>query len=146
LRAGPLELEVLRCGSGRPIVLVRGIDPISPKAPFVDVLAEQGEVIAPSMPGFGASRLPDNFEMVYDLVHLWRDVLDALPDRVALIGFSFGGWIAAELGGGWSSEAGAAGAGQSGRRQARRARGARPCSFLQHEPGRAEPARLARSG
>jgi alpha/beta superfamily hydrolase len=76
---------------------VHGVNPVSPKAPFLDMLAEHGEVIAPSMPGFGGSPLPDDFETVYDLVHLWRDVLDALPDRVALIGFSFGGWIAAEL-------------------------------------------------
>jgi pimeloyl-ACP methyl ester carboxylesterase len=101
LRAGPLELEVLRRGpSGadrRPILLAHGIDPVSPKAPFVDLLAEHGEVIAPAMPGFGGSKLPDDFDTVYDLVHLWRDMLDAMPDRVALIGFSFGGWIAAEL-------------------------------------------------
>jgi pimeloyl-ACP methyl ester carboxylesterase len=101
LRAGPLDLEVLRRGpagaESRPIVLVHGIAPVSPNAPFLDRLAEHGVVIAPSMPGFGASPLPDDFETVYDLVHLWRDVLDAMPSRVALIGFSFGGWIAAEL-------------------------------------------------
>jgi pimeloyl-ACP methyl ester carboxylesterase len=49
------------------------------------------------MPGFGASPLPEDFETVYDLVHVWRDVLDAMPGPVALIGFSFGGWIAAEI-------------------------------------------------
>ena len=34
---------------------------------------------------------------MYDLVHLYREVLDALPGEAALIGFSFGGWIAAEI-------------------------------------------------
>ncbi len=35
---------------------------------------------------------------MYDLVHLYLAVLDALPsDRVTMIGFSFGGWIAAEV-------------------------------------------------
>src|SRR3954453_14893298 len=97
LHAGPLELETLRRGKGRSIVLVHGIDPVSPKAPFVDLLAEQGEVIAPSMPGFGASPLPEDFETVYDLVHVWREMLDAMPGPVALIAFSFGGWIAAEI-------------------------------------------------
>src|SRR3954463_4998771 len=100
-RMESLDLEVLRrgpTGAGRrPILLVHGIDPVSPKAPFVDLLAEHGEVIAPSMPGFGASPLPEDFETVYDLVHVWRDVLDAMPGPVALIGFSFGGWIAAEI-------------------------------------------------
>jgi len=97
MRAGPLELEVFRRGKGRPILLVHGVTPVSPKAPFVDMLAEHGEVIAPSMPGFGGSPLPDDFDTMYDLVHVWRDVLDALPDRVAVIGFSFGGWVAAEI-------------------------------------------------
>src|ERR1051325_7306906 len=97
LHFGRLDLEVLRRGAGRPIVLAHGIAPVSPKAPFVDLLAERGEVIAPSMPGFGASPLPEDFETVYDLVHVWRDVLDAMPGPVALIGFSFGGWSGAEI-------------------------------------------------
>src|SRR3954447_14807746 len=95
--AGPLELEVMRRGQGGAKPLVPGVTPVSPKAPFVEMLAEHGEVIAPSMPGFGASKLPEDFETVYDLVHLWREVLDAMPGPVALIGFSFGGWIAAEI-------------------------------------------------
>jgi pimeloyl-ACP methyl ester carboxylesterase len=97
LRVGPLELEVLRRGSGKPILLVHGINPVSPKAPFLDLLAEHGEVIAPSHPGFGKSLLPENFDTVYDLVHLYREVLDVLPAKAIVIGFSFGGWIAAEL-------------------------------------------------
>ena len=44
-----------------------------------------------------------------------------------------------------ASETGAARPGRSGRGQARRSRGARFCPFLQHQPGRAEPPRLARS-
>src|SRR5689334_21102897 len=97
LKTGSLELEVLRRGKGRPILLVHGITPVSPHAPFVDLLAEHGEVVAPSMPGFGGSPSPEDFETVYDLVHLWRDVLDALPDRATMIGFSFGGLLAAEI-------------------------------------------------
>ena len=38
LRVGPLELEVLRRGSGRPILLVHGINPVSPHAGFLDRL------------------------------------------------------------------------------------------------------------
>lgn len=97
MQIGPLELEVLRRGEGHPILLLHGIGPISPKAPFVDLLARHGEVIAPSHPGFGNSPRPADFETVYDLVHLYRDMLDALPEKAAVIGFSFGGWIAAEL-------------------------------------------------
>ncbi len=97
LRVGPLDLEVLRRGSGRTILLVHGINPVSPKAPFLDLLAEHGEIIAPSHPGFGNSPLPQDFDTMYDLVHLYREVLDALPGKVAIVGFSFGGWITAEI-------------------------------------------------
>jgi pimeloyl-ACP methyl ester carboxylesterase len=97
LRVGSLDLDVLRRGSGRPILLVHGINPVSPQAPFLDLLAEHGEIIAPSSPGFGNSPRPDDFDTMYDLVHLYRDVLDTLPAPATMIGFSFGGWIAAEV-------------------------------------------------
>jgi pimeloyl-ACP methyl ester carboxylesterase len=101
LRAGALDLEVLRQGpnggGGRPILLVHGANPVSPEAPFVDLLAAHGEVVAPSHPGFGSSPRPDDFDTMYDLVHLYRDVLDVLPEKAVMIGFSFGGWIAAEV-------------------------------------------------
>jgi pimeloyl-ACP methyl ester carboxylesterase len=97
LRVGPLEMEVLRRGHGQPILLVHGINPVSRKAAFVDQLAEYGEVIAPSHPGFGKSPLPEDFDTMYDLVQLYREVLDGLPDDAVMIGFSFGGWIAAEV-------------------------------------------------
>ena len=98
LRAGGLELEVVRRGDGPPIVLLHDVNPISPHAPFLDLLAQHGEVIAPSHPGFGASSRPTDFDTMYDLVNLYHDVLDAIPgDAVSVVGFGFGGWIAAEL-------------------------------------------------
>ena len=98
LKAGPIDLEVLRHGEGRPILLVHGVNPVNPKAPFLDLLAEHGAVIAPSHPGFGQSPLPDDFDTMYDLVHLYLDLLEHLRvDAVTLIGLSFGGWLAAEI-------------------------------------------------
>lgn len=102
LRVGPHELEALRRRGGTreaaPILLVHGIHPIAAGAPFLELLATKGEVIAPSHPGFGMSPRPPDFDTMYDLVHLYLAVLDALEgDRVTVIGFSFGGWIAAEV-------------------------------------------------
>jgi pimeloyl-ACP methyl ester carboxylesterase len=97
LQVGPLDLEVLRRGSGRPILLFHGVNPVSPKAPFLDRLAEHGEIIAPSHPGFGNSPRPEDFDTMYDLVHLYLEMLAALPAPALVIGFSFGGWIAAEV-------------------------------------------------
>jgi pimeloyl-ACP methyl ester carboxylesterase len=104
LRAGNIELEVLRRGSGRTILIVHGVNPVSPTAAFLDMLAEHGEIIAPSHPGFGNSPLPEDFDTMYDLVQLYREVLDRLPGKVAMIGFSFGGWIAAEVAVGGSAK------------------------------------------
>jgi len=93
-----IELEVLRHGAGRPILVLHGFDTVDPEAPFLDRLARYGEVIAPSSPGFGKSPRPRDFDTVYDLVRLYLSALAALPgDKITLMGFSFGGWLAAEI-------------------------------------------------
>jgi pimeloyl-ACP methyl ester carboxylesterase len=92
------DLEVVRRGEGRPILLLHGMNTVHPRAPFLDLLAEHAEVVAPSHPGFGRSPRPDDFDSVYDLVHLYLDVLDQFPhDKVTLLGLSFEGWLAAEV-------------------------------------------------
>ena len=98
LSVGGMELEVLRRGTGQPVLLLHGMQNVDPRARFVDLLGRRAEVIAPSHPGFGHSARPADFDTVYDLVHLYLDLLDALPyERVTLVGLSFGGWLAAEL-------------------------------------------------
>jgi pimeloyl-ACP methyl ester carboxylesterase len=93
-----IELEVLRRGQGAPVVLLHGMDTVSPKAPFLDLLARHVEIIGPSAPGFGNSPRPDDFDTIYDLVHLHLALLDQLPyEKVTLMGLSFGGWLAAEV-------------------------------------------------
>jgi pimeloyl-ACP methyl ester carboxylesterase len=99
---GPFEVEILRRRSRRPhaptLLLLHGINNISPDPPFLDRLAEHGAIWAPSAPGFGTTPRPADFDTIYDLVHFYRAVLDALPaPSVTMIGFSFGGWIAAEV-------------------------------------------------
>src|ERR1051325_1295194 len=102
LTVNGIELEVLRRGSGgsagRPVLLLHGMDTVSPKAGFLDLLGSEAEIIAPSSPGFGNTNRPPDFDTIYDLVHLYLALLDELPfERVALIGLSFGGWLAAEI-------------------------------------------------
>jgi len=98
LKACGIELEVLRRGTGRPILLLHGFQTVDPEARFLELLARHGEIIAPSSPGFGHSPRPKDFDTVYDLVHLYLELLDTLPGgKVTLVGFSFGGWLAAEV-------------------------------------------------
>ena len=71
LKVQEIELEMLRRGAGRAILLLHGFDTVDAEAPFLDRLARRGEVIAPSAPGFGHTPRPENFDTVYDLVHLY---------------------------------------------------------------------------
>jgi pimeloyl-ACP methyl ester carboxylesterase len=91
-------LEVVRRGAGRPLLLLHGFHPVSADAPVLDLLGKHAEVIAPSHPGFGRSARPSDFDTVYDLVHFYLDLIEQLgPEKITLMGCSFGGWLAAEI-------------------------------------------------
>src|SRR5690242_14278401 len=91
--ADPLaDLEVVRVGSGAPILLLHGPTPVRADLPFITALSQRAEIVAPSHPGFGRSPRAEHFDSMYDLVHLYLDVLDQLPyEQVTLLGLSFGG-------------------------------------------------------
>ena len=98
LVVGGIDLEVMRRGAGRPVLLLHGPQTVDPRAPFLEMLGQHAEIIAPSHPGFGRSARPSDFETVYDLVHFYLDFLETLPyEKVTLVGLSFGGWLAAEI-------------------------------------------------
>ena len=93
-----IELELLRRGAGRQILLLHGFQTVDPAARFLELLGRHGEIIAPAGPGFGSSPRPKDFDTVYDLVHLYLEILETLPgERTTLVGFSFGVWLAAEV-------------------------------------------------
>jgi pimeloyl-ACP methyl ester carboxylesterase len=93
-----VELDVLRRGSGQPLLLLHGFQHIDPRLPVVELLSRHAELIAPSHPGFGGTPRPADFGTVYDLVHLYLEFLDTLPKGpLTLMGLSFGGWLAAEI-------------------------------------------------
>ena len=98
LAVGDIELEVIRQGQGRPVLLLHGMHTVDPQLRFLELLGKWAEIIAPSHPGFGHTERPADFDTVYDLVHLYLDVLETLPyEKVTLVGLSFGGWLAAEI-------------------------------------------------
>jgi pimeloyl-ACP methyl ester carboxylesterase len=97
MTVGGIEVEVLRGGSGKSALLLHGFQTMSPKAPFLCELARHCSYFAPSLPGFGNSERPKDFDTIYDLVRHTLDLIDVVPgDNITLIGFSFGGWLAAE--------------------------------------------------
>jgi len=93
-----VQLEMIECGQGRPILFLHGEDGLDPQAPFLSLLANSGHVLAPSHPGFGHSPEVDWIDTVDDLSYLYLDLLamQNLKD-VIVIGCSLGGWIAAEM-------------------------------------------------
>ena len=93
-----IDLEVVRKGSGPPLLMLHGGGGPNATLPFADKLAEHFDVIAPTHPGFGGSPIPDRFDHIHDLVFLYLDLLEALDlHDVLLMGFSMGGWAAVEL-------------------------------------------------
>src|SRR4029450_10320010 len=93
-----VTLEILERGQGRPIFWLHGEDGLDPSAPFIDLLAAHGRVVAPSHPGFGHSPDANNIDSVDDLAYLYLDLLAERNLRaVMVIGSSPGGGGAAEM-------------------------------------------------
>jgi len=93
-----VEVPYARMGSGQPMVLLHGGGGPVTRFPFVDELARRFEIIAPIHPGFAGTPIPEHFDDMQDLVYLHLDLLDALDlHDVVLVGFSMGGWAAAEI-------------------------------------------------
>jgi pimeloyl-ACP methyl ester carboxylesterase len=93
-----IELEILERGEGAPLLYLHGGGGIGLDTGFLDLLARRRRVIAPSHPGFGKSSLPDWLDSVDDIAHVYLELLDRLnAPRLDVVGFSIGGWIAAEM-------------------------------------------------
>jgi len=93
-----IELEVERRGSGAPLVLLDDEEGLTRESGVIDDLAKSFEVIIPEAPGFGKSGRPDWIDTMDDISYVMLDYLDKAGIKDAtLVGFSLGGWIAAEM-------------------------------------------------
>jgi pimeloyl-ACP methyl ester carboxylesterase len=93
-----LQIEILTRGRGKPLLFLHPEIGLDPAAPVVDKLAAGRQFIAPSHPGFGRSEVTKSFTTIDDLAYFYLDLLDELDLRdVALVGVSFGAWLAAEI-------------------------------------------------
>jgi len=93
-----IDLELIERGEGAPLLYLHGGGGIASDLPFLDLLAKTRRVIAPSHPGFGKSSLPDWLDSVDDIAHVYLELMDHLGlTRMDVVGFSIGGWIAAEI-------------------------------------------------
>jgi pimeloyl-ACP methyl ester carboxylesterase len=93
-----VTLQVVHRGKGAPLLLLHGGDGPQDRLPFFKRLTERFAVTAPIHPGFAGSTIPEHFDSIEDLVYLYLDLLDVLDLRnIVLVGFSMGGWTAAEI-------------------------------------------------
>lgn len=98
LEVDGVKLEYFIKGDGPPLLYLHGMDGVEGSAALIDLLAQKFKIYAPSHPGFGASDLPRHFSTVDDLSYFYLDLMEQLGlTDVTLVGFSFGGWLAAEM-------------------------------------------------
>ncbi|WP_349356877.1 alpha/beta fold hydrolase [Sphingobium nicotianae] len=92
------QIELLRAGSGAPLLFLHGLDGLEGAAAILAELARSFAVYAPSHPGFGGSASRDGLNRVDDLGYFYLDMMDQLGlDAPVVVGASFGGWVAAEI-------------------------------------------------
>jgi pimeloyl-ACP methyl ester carboxylesterase len=95
---GDAELEIVRRGAGKRLLLLPGEDMLEAGSAFVAGLARHFEVIVAAPPGFGRSSRPDWLSAPSDLAFLLLSLVKKLGlAGVPAIGCSLGGWIAAEM-------------------------------------------------
>jgi pimeloyl-ACP methyl ester carboxylesterase len=93
-----IKVQVFHGGRGEPLLVLHGAGGNPGWLRFHTALAERFHVYAPSHPGFGSSDRPDWIDRLGDLAYFYRWFIDELRlAPVAVVGFSMGGWLAAEM-------------------------------------------------
>ncbi len=92
------KVSVAIHGQGRNILYLPAHSWFVDESSFISSLAQHARVIVPTAPGFGPGPVDRRFNHVDDLAYLYLDLVDQMKlSDVALVGASFGGWIAAEM-------------------------------------------------
>jgi pimeloyl-ACP methyl ester carboxylesterase len=95
---GDTRVHLLKGGSGDPVLVLHGAGGHQGWRRYIQALAERYTVYVPSHPGYGQSERPGWLESMNDLAcfYTWFMEQQGL-DGVRAIGFSMGGWLAAEI-------------------------------------------------
>jgi pimeloyl-ACP methyl ester carboxylesterase len=94
---GDVSLDIFETGEGPPLLFLHGEDGLLFSHALIDALATSFRVFAPEHPGWGGSSRPPYVTDVADLARVYAELIESLEGPVAVVGCSFGGWVAAEL-------------------------------------------------
>lgn len=94
-----VPLTLRESGEGRPVWVLHGGGGPAMVDPIIDHFAGDYHVLAPTHPGWDDIPRPDRFTNVGDLADFYLDILAQLElTGVIVLGSSFGGWVATEMG------------------------------------------------
>ena len=92
------QLYLLKGGTGRPLLILHGVEGHEGWLGFHEALAEQATVYAPAHPGFGQTERPTWMESIaHQAVFYHWFLQEAGLQGVDLVGVGMGGWIAAQM-------------------------------------------------
>jgi len=95
---GGTRTHILKGGSGAPLLVLHGALGNPGWLPYHEALAQHCTVYAPSHPGYDQTPRPPWVSTIADVAHFYLGLMRALGlERPTIMGFSMGGWIAAEL-------------------------------------------------
>ena len=92
------RITLKRGGEGPKLLYLHGANGAPSVRPFMELLAQDYEVLVPEHPGFGGSDEPDWLDNIHDLAYFYLDFIEQLElSGVHLVGSSLGGWLALEI-------------------------------------------------
>ena len=95
---GSTKIQVIKGGSGEPLVLLHGAGGNSGWLNYVQALSDKFTVYMPNHPGYGKSDRPEWLETMADLASFYTWFLEEQGlEGTRAIGFSMGGWLASEI-------------------------------------------------
>ena len=98
VQVGGNQVHMLTGGSGDPLVLFHGAGGNSGWLRYVQALADHYTVHIPTHPGYHQSTRPEWLESIVDMASFYTWFLEEQGlEGARAIGFSMGGWIAAEV-------------------------------------------------